>query len=382
MKIRLFKPFWSYDLPKTEGWLEEMAQDGFKLLSINLFFRTFTFEKSDPTTATYHINYDPSPNPLPNALTEDGWKTTLQKRNWSILCKFAQRNEVQTWPVRTAIHSRNNKLQYLFGGLGLLLSFATFVHVLLFLLVASTNTVTIPGLIGGLSPFLFLIYLSTWIFSLYSYFKLQKSNDRILTELAPVSSTSYPLPVEGQYVVKWKFGWMYAPDKLEKWLEKMAAAGYHLKKVSPRGIKFYFIMGKPRLIKYQIDYRGTGKTGYMSIHRDAGWEDMFTSTIMFSEWTIWRQTYSKNEDPPIMHSDQEGAKKQARKVAIMNTCIFSPVLLLNILVTYQRLSWQQIPSTTLEVTNFFLQLVLITLFGSFFVRSWAYYVRVRKKFPN
>jgi uncharacterized protein YehS (DUF1456 family) len=36
------------------------------------------------------------------------------------------------------------------------------------------------------------------------------------------------LKQSGQMVVKRKFGWMYAPDNLEKWLEKMEELGFNL----------------------------------------------------------------------------------------------------------------------------------------------------------
>ena len=45
MTIKKWRPFWSYDVEKTENWLAEMALDGYRLVNINLVTRMFSFER-------------------------------------------------------------------------------------------------------------------------------------------------------------------------------------------------------------------------------------------------------------------------------------------------------------------------------------------------
>jgi hypothetical protein len=45
MTMKKWRPFWSYDIEKTELWLAEMAANGDRLTHVNLKTRVFSFEK-------------------------------------------------------------------------------------------------------------------------------------------------------------------------------------------------------------------------------------------------------------------------------------------------------------------------------------------------
>lgn len=41
--IKVFRPFWSYDVKKTEVWLSEMAMKGYHFAELNRWTRCFYF---------------------------------------------------------------------------------------------------------------------------------------------------------------------------------------------------------------------------------------------------------------------------------------------------------------------------------------------------
>jgi len=74
---------------------------------------------------------------------------------------------------------------------------------------------------------------------------------------------------ERKHVVCWYFPWN--DDKEERWLERMAASGWHLVTV---GFIYVFECGAPAQIRYQIDYppQQPDLDEYLRLCRDAGWE--------------------------------------------------------------------------------------------------------------
>ncbi|MFD0953375.1 DUF2812 domain-containing protein [Virgibacillus natechei] len=56
--VKIFLPFWSYDVEKTEEWLSSVAKQGYHLVKINTWTRQFYFEEGAPKTITYRIGFD------------------------------------------------------------------------------------------------------------------------------------------------------------------------------------------------------------------------------------------------------------------------------------------------------------------------------------
>ena len=52
---KVYRPFWSLDVMKTEKWLGEMANDGYRLEKVNFLTRKFIFEEDDRKTIHYRI---------------------------------------------------------------------------------------------------------------------------------------------------------------------------------------------------------------------------------------------------------------------------------------------------------------------------------------
>ena len=62
---------------------------------------------------------------------------------------------------------------------------------------------------------------------------------------------------------------MYAPDKLEHWLEAMEMKGFNLYKVSKTKTIFFFVKAMPRNVKYCVDYQSDVSEDYFNINKDA-----------------------------------------------------------------------------------------------------------------
>ena len=74
---------------------------------------------------------------------------------------------------------------------------------------------------------------------------------------------------EKKHTVRWYFPW--DDDKEERWLERMAASGWHL--VSSSFI-YEFERGAPAQVRYRLDYppQQPELDEYLRLCRDAGWE--------------------------------------------------------------------------------------------------------------
>ncbi|WP_245850730.1 DUF2812 domain-containing protein [Paenibacillus herberti] len=83
MITKVFKPFWSYDVQKTEEWLSSMAEKGHELVKINRGTRKFYFQQGESRKRTYRIGFDKNQtNSLSKSLLEGGWVKLLQSGNW------------------------------------------------------------------------------------------------------------------------------------------------------------------------------------------------------------------------------------------------------------------------------------------------------------
>ncbi|MBO1910529.1 DUF2812 domain-containing protein, partial [Microvirga sp. 3-52] len=105
MTLKKWRPFWSYDIEKTEQWLAEMAANGNQLTDINLATRMFSFEKGDCENVEFHVVFDKSRSELTHRLEESGWKSFYTKGNWQFLKNDAE--SISVYPVREHIVKRN-----------------------------------------------------------------------------------------------------------------------------------------------------------------------------------------------------------------------------------------------------------------------------------
>lgn len=180
---RVFRPFWSFDIKKTESWLNSMAQDGYNLVNLRTVTSLFIFEKQDSYNSEplyHHIAYEKSDkNPLSSPLERDGWELAMQRSNWSILRTTKPARERKSFPVREGLIKRNRSLLYLFGGMTVYTSLTT----ILFLLLSGLTLFQNRMLTIEANPFwLVTLTLATLLWSIAPYCTvyLYKGNKRFL----------------------------------------------------------------------------------------------------------------------------------------------------------------------------------------------------------
>ncbi|MGD7054273.1 DUF2812 domain-containing protein [Sutcliffiella horikoshii] len=393
----IIKPLWSYDVQKTEQWLTDQAKEGYHLKELHRSKRRFTFEKSLPKDVTYRIGYDKiKPATLSNTMRNDGWEKVTHTGKWYVIANERPEEEVTTSTSRDAIIKRNNFIFYGFMAILLYMTFATLVNVALFTTayIASDGIVEVEE-----SPFWIITYIvgtlatAFYFFMIYSVWKIKRANKALSQENQTTYTPHHTLEKkkltkaeekqlkrDGIIIKRRKFGWMYSPDKLEKWLEQQATEGNRLHRVNKLGTTFYFRKGEPQHIKYSADYQNLSNDSYFEIHRQAGWKDEFSSKGALQKWTIWSKEYEEGETPPALYSDKTHKLKQAKKVAFSYTMLFLPLVLMYIFIASMNLSYllQQGGAWTLMNTNTVMFFLLILVFGTFITKTWMYYFRLRR----
>lgn len=382
----VFRPFWSYDLHKTEGWLDEMASQGWLLEGWNVVLRRFMFRKGKPCATTYQIGYDHSGAGFSSGLlAQEGWTTNLHHRKWMIYKNERPSGQINAFPSRKAVMKRNRKISYFFTGILVYLLFISLIPLLtiglsLFqeapLQIEKSPMWLVTGIAAAFAIALFIL-------SLYSLSRIRAGSEKLLQEHRHNQNNAEHEDIikpTGQTVTSIKLGWMYSPDQLEKWLEYKESVGYNLYKVGRLGTLFYFSKGSPRHMAYHADYQLTGDEEYYNLHREAGWKSVYSSFSSLQKWTIWSREYSAGEERPQMYSDPFHRLKHARKIALSYSLLFLPILLLyalNIQTFIDVMRGDGFSAALMLNTS--LQFICMIVFGSFAGRTWLYYRRLQKQ---
>lgn len=395
---KVFRPFWSYDVQKTEEWLSSMAEKGYDLVKMNRGTRYFFFQQGKPKKRKYRIGFDKfQVNALSKGLVDNGWMKVLQSGNWYVTANEKPLEQIKAFPVREGIIKHNKMIMYISGSILIYLTVIALFFLILSLVLFFQN---ISGEVVD-SPLWILTYFSLgigialWVLTLYSVIKIKKTNKKLIGENIKRKELQGRGQVEGrlskdeekqlkrsgQLIVKRKFGWMYAPDKLEKWLEAMEEHGCNLYRVGKTGTVFYFSMGSPRKVSYCADYQNIADEGYFDIHRDAGWKSVFISTSSIQKWTLWSREYSEGEESPQIYSDKSHQLKHARRIAITYSCMFLPLVIFYIFNIGANIHWMsQHNLDKMQIINMILIALLILNFGSYSIRTWLYYRRLSKHY--
>lgn len=385
---KVFKPFWSYDIEKTENWLSFMAEQGYYFVEMNTKTRQFYFKETDPREVNFRIEYDKTQSDvLPVALINDGWSIVFNHRKWYVIANEKPFDEINNFPVREGIVRHNRMVMYIYSG------------ILLYIIISSLPLIFLVGftvLLGApvefvgspfwvLTPFIWMVGLAVWVLVIYSTVKLYKTNRRfemgtiIQTTGALNHAEKKRLKKSGELTVKRKVGWIYSPDKLEKWLVGMEEQGYNLSRISKLGVKFYFIKGTPRKVSYYADYQNKLDQGYFDMHQEAGWKLMYTSNAWLSKWSIWSHVYEEGEVTPKLYSDSANVLKHARRVAITYFSLFVPlVVIYTAIITLNIEAVLKDGMNPTEWMLFIIFILLIIEIGTLLLKSWFYYRRVKK----
>ncbi|MFP4287224.1 MAG: DUF2812 domain-containing protein [Candidatus Izemoplasmataceae bacterium] len=338
MKKIKFRPFWSYDIIKTQKWLNCLSKKGYRVVSFNTIFRTFSFCKDNPTSKEYIIIYDRGKNDYPafasNSVEYDKISHTIN------YCILVQKVEIpEYFPSYEQLLSRNQKIKYV-TGIILLIQFILFILpvsvILMSVLVGggisveyepggiTTPSTTQELLEGILVIFVLFMSMLSQLWLLYSYLKLRKTNKKLEILSGEGIDLSFTIPTstimnkadlkqlkkEKKLVRKMKLGWFYSPDKHGQWLEAMESKGYNLIRMSKIGNSFYFIKGTPRKMKYHVDYQSKKEPNYFKINEESGWNLFFTSFTRYFSISVWGQEYKDVE--PQYYSDQDDKVEHAK----------------------------------------------------------------------
>jgi hypothetical protein len=357
MKRVKFRPFWTYDVLKTQEWLKTQSEKGYHVVSFNPLFRLFTFERGKEENKQYVIVYEKGKDGYPDYLLKtQEYKGVYSTKNYSILEQRVE--EPAYFPSYNGLLSKNQKIQFVAGILLLiqLLNSLLPIAILSFSFVSGNFAIEYePGgirppantqeLIEGLLVLLILlfgIFVQVWL--LYTYFKLKKSNKNIeeLTKDHPELSFTVPVDTimskedlkrlkrEKKLVRKMRPGWFYSPDKYEEWLEEMESRGFHLVRMSKIGNSFYFIKGVPRKVNYHVDYQWKKNPSYFKINEESGWTLFFTSVTRHFAISVWGQVYE--ETRPEYYSDQENKVKHAKRFMLSYIVWMLPLALMYFLL--------------------------------------------------
>ena len=135
---------------------------------------------------------------------------------------------------------------------------------------------------------------------------------------------------ESKTVFKVIFAW--EDEKEEKWLEQMAASGWHLKTVAP--FFYEFQRGAPENVTYRLDYKMTTSKDYAeyrNIFHDSGWEVV----AVMANWHYYRIKSENQSTPEIYNSSRTKAQKYRRLMAGLlpllpiYLLLFNPIGLIN-----------------------------------------------------
>ncbi|WIV17631.1 DUF2812 domain-containing protein [Paenibacillus polygoni] len=403
MKIKVYKPFWSYDVQKTEEWLSSMSEKGHELVEINRFTRYFIFRQGEQRKRLYKIGFDKmKQKSLSSFLTRNGWAMILQSGNWYVAANDKPSNEIESYPVRENIIKHNKKIMYLFGSIFIYLTVIVLSYLLIGLAISSSVQFGFVKSPLWIITFLYAgMGIMLWALSFYSITKIKGSNKRLLGESnyslennhsleniysqesrhkeeSPSRDEIKRLRRSGEIVVKRRYAWTYEPDKLEKWLETMEEDGLSLYYVGKTGTTFYFKKGTPRKVSYCADYQNYVNEDYYTFHKEAGWKLIYFTSLNLQQWTLWSHEYSRDEKPPQLYSDKFHQLKHAKRVALTYSCLSILIVVVHLLQLEEYSQLLQAENFDIsQMVQFLFSILVIFIFGSLTIRTWLYYRRIR-----
>lgn len=356
--FKKWRPFWSYDIDRTEKWLAEMAEKGYQLCAMNRITRMFSFESKDQIEVNYHITYDKHQQKIPSALSDVGWENHLSAGNWTILEN--RQPQISLFPSRDELVKRNRlhqliwKIISVYYGIQLILPLS----LLIIILSASGSADFESSPYWGITILYFLQVIGVLILTVIMSSKLRKFELKYYD-----MEVDIPKSV-GETFAKWKPNWMMRPDLTEKWLEKMAEDGNHL--VQVQATRFVFEKRQPKQVAYALDFQWKAAPTYAEIHKSAGWKFIYKTAQTFLKTSIWAKEYTKNEQKPQLTYDRDERKAQKKKVILAQggSSLFILLMMGFLLWNTSNISYQTGLGTFEYVVIFLLVFAMILWFSN------------------
>jgi hypothetical protein len=108
---------------------------------------------------------------------------------------------------------------------------------------------------------------------------------------------------------------------------------------------------------------------------------VFASLGSIQKWSLWSREYNAGEERPQIYSDKTDQLKHARKIAIAYSCLFLPLIiayLLNLGIGFDLFIHNKVDK--LRIMTLIIMVIAILSFGSFTIRTWLYYYRLKKRY--
>ena len=373
MMIKRWKPFWSYDVERTEGWLSEMAVEGKELVGLNRLMRVFLFEEGVERERTeYQIVYDKSPSVLPNVLLKSGWESALSEGNWKFIKN--QMDAVRTYPDRDGILKRNRLHTNVLKGVSAWYAVQLVMPIILLLTILfqgfeEANIVPSPFWI--LTILYFIQVIGVICLTIYATRKLRAFERKFFSIEIDESKQV------GETFAKWKPNWMYSPDLVENWLSDMSAEGNHLVRVW--ATRFTFERGLPKRVSYVCDTQFRTSPNYFDIHKSAGWQLRSTLPYLLTKYSFWVKGYDERDMKPQFTYDAVEKGMQVRKILLGSVIQLTLLIFIMLLTSRANLSlYQEYGWTPIRLFYVGVLIIIFIIFCSSVIRTIKYALRMRK----
>lgn len=402
MRKRFFRPFWSYDVVKTEYWLNRMSMSGLRLNNVNFKTRFFSFETAAPESLIHRVIYQKGfGGNVPPGLLAAGWGSAVSGGNFSIIRHDAGADPTLN-PSYAGLLVRNRRLKQIIGILlavllGMFCAMVTANILIIALLTSIAGPATFVADDGPTAVQILQIclivaaVLLTFAWMIFTYFRLRKANsqlerlcgDNLNLNVPATQDILLPRREEKRLlrskklVRKHRRDWTYEPDKTEQWLEAMEKKGLNLYRLSPTGLTFYFWKLGPRRMKYTVDYQNQAPDAYFTLNRDAGWKLIYRGGRRFMETSIWVHEIPPDSPAPQFYSDAESRLKQVRRFIVAN---FLGLLLPSLMFIFVLCENVFLLNTLdpLNILSLLLMIFLILQLVFSLSRIIRYYFRIKK----
>jgi len=123
-----------------------------------------------------------------------------------------------------------------------------------------------------------------------------------------------------------KIWWGWNTNRIEKFLEKMAADGWKLETVGFAQMLFGFVKDEPRKTSYCIDYNNSPSAEYLAMLEDDGWK-LVDKT---AGWLMWRKNYEGSR-PEIYTDNQSLIDRNKRLLVVLMIAAMLQIPLLSMI---------------------------------------------------
>lgn len=330
MKIIKFRPFWSYDVLKTEQWLKAMNHKGYGLTKVSFKTRLFHFKRINPDNTNYLIVYDKGSNGIPKRIKQEaGYEAVCYQKNYYVIKTTNEKTDYM--PSYDQLLEKNQFIKYVTGIILLIevmlfslpvLAVITSIMTGSFTIETGSNanigpTSVVDFLLGVASIVFFIGSILTQVWLIYTFFKLNIANKKLNKLCGETIELSFTIPTntilnkahlrelksKNLIIKKTRIGWFYSPDKFETWIEGMADKGCILLRMSKIGNSFYFLKADPKKMTFHVDFQKKNGPTYYKTNEESGWQLYFTSITRFYSISVWGQTY--DDIKPSYYSDNE-----------------------------------------------------------------------------